>query len=298
TQIVFSSDVNGNDQILLMNVEPYKPEALLSDPAADLQFPRISPDGSRLTYQARLADHSIELRVTELRSQKTHVLYKTAADLPPAFTLSPSWSRDGSNIAFSVKTTGNADIYTIDSDGSGLRQLTDDPAPDMSPSYSANGKEIFFARDFYGQPKLFRMNVDGSDARRVTDKSGYELLPALSPDGGTLLFSGDRQNGESRGLDIFSIDLNTPGVERILLSRPLHDVEATFSPDGKKVAFVAESDGNREIYLMNADGSGVLRLTRNKAVDSSPTFSADGKSIIFSSNRDGKFELFEIAVPD
>lgn len=297
TQIIFSSDVSGKDQIVLMNVEPYKSKLFLADQAADIQFPRISPDGSKLVYQARLADRSVELRLMEMGSKKTQVLYKTPAELPPAFAMSPSWAPDGSHIAFCAKTTQNADIYTINIDGSGLRQLTDDPAPDMSPAYSADGREIFFARDFYGQPKLFRMKADGSEARRVTDKGGYEFLPAASPDGTTLLFSGDRQDGESKGLDIFSLDLNAPGLERILLSRPLHEVETTFSPDGKKLAFVAESDGNREIYLMNADGSGLLRLTRNKAVDSAPTFSADGKNIVFSSNRNGKFELFEIAIP-
>jgi TolB protein len=297
TQIVFSTDSNGKDQIVLMDVELYKPKVFLSDSSADLQFPRVSADGTKIAYQARKSNHSVELRVTELETQKTSVLYTTNPDLPPTFSLTPAWSPDGSKIVFSTKTTGNADIYTIKTDGTGLRQLTDDPAPDLTPSYSPDAKEIFFARDFYGVPRLFRMNADGSDARRVTDKSGYELFPAVSPDGRTLLFSGDRVDGRSKGLDIFSLDLSEPGNERIILSRPFHDVEATYSPDGEKIVLVSESDGNQEIYLMNADGSGLLRLTRNKATDTSPTFSADGKSIIFSSNRNGKFELLDVDVP-
>lgn len=297
TQIVFSTDSNGKDQIVLMDVELYKPKVFLSDSSADLQFPRVSLDGTKIAYQARKSNHSVELRVTELETQKTSVLYTTNPDLPPTFSLVPAWSPDGSKIVFSTKTTGNADIYTINTDGTGLQQLTDDPAPDLTPSYSPDAKEIFFARDFYGVPRLFRMNADGSDARRVTDKSGYELFPAVSPDGRTLLFSGDRVDGRSKGLDIFSLDLSEPGNERIIISRPFHDVEATYSPDGKKIVLVSESDGNQEIYLMNADGSGLLRLTRNKATDTSPTFSADGKSIIFSSNRNGKFELLDVGVP-
>jgi len=64
------------------------------------------------------------------------------------------------------------------------------------------------------------------------------------------------------------------------------------------IAFVSDTDGNAEIYLMNADGTGLLRLTRNLANDSTPQFSKDGKRIIFSSNRNGKFALYEIFIGD
>jgi TolB protein len=73
---------------------------------------------------------------------------------------------------------------------------------------------------------------------------------------------------------------------------------AVFSPDGRKVAFTSLGDGNREIYVMNADGSGLFRLTRNKAEDTYPTFSADGRGVIFSSNREGKFQIYQVALPN
>ena len=297
TQIVFSSEVNGKDQIFLMNVEPYKPRILLSDANSDLQVPAISPDGLKVVYQARLADRSIELRLTELDTRSTKVIYKTEPEMPPGTLLGPNWSPDSSKIVFSSNSGGNSDIYSINSDGTELRKLTDDPLPDLSPVFSADGKEIIFVRDIYGKTKLYKMNANGGESRPITQKAGYEMSPTLSRDGKTLLFSGDRQDGKSKGLDIFSLDLADPEVEKILMSRPLHDVSAVFSPDGTKVAFASEGDGNWEIYVMNSDGTGLYRLTRNKADDSSPTFSADGKSLIFSSNRDGKFALYEIQLP-
>ena len=69
---------------------------------------------------------------------------------------------------------------------------------------------------------------------------------------------------------------------------------AAFSPDGKRIAFVSSADGNAEIYLMNSDGAGLLRLTRNKAEDTTPQFSKDGKNLIFTSNRNGRFALYQI----
>ena len=63
-----------------------------------------------------------------------------------------------------------------------------------------------------------------------------------------------------------------------------------------KIAFNTNRDGNEEIYVMNSDGNGLYRLTRNKAVDSSPSFSSDSKSLLFSSNRDGKYAIYQIEI--
>lgn len=298
TQLVFADDQSGKDAVFLMNVEPYRAEMLLGDDKSELQFPRVSPDGTKLLYQARLADHSIELRATVLATKTTNVIFKTESDPPVSFLLSAEWSPDGSRVVFNSKVSGNTDIYSVNSDGTDLQRLTDDPAPDFTPVYSSDGKEIFFARDFYGKQKLFRMNSDGSNQRAVTTKAGYEMSPAVSPDGQILLFSADRLDGRSKGLDIYKTNIADPDAEQILISRPFHEVSGIYSSDGKQIAFVSQSDGNQEIYIANAEGSGILRLTRNKANDTAPTFSADGKRVIFSSDRDGKFAIYEIELPN
>jgi len=294
--MVVTSDTNGKDQVYLIDFDPYKPEIVIADDKADLQFPRVSPDGSRLVYQARLSDRSIELRVTETDRKVTKTIFKTSAEMPPLYLMSPAWSPDSARITFSSISDGNSEIYSVRPDGIDLKKLTDDPLADLSPVYSPDGREIFFARDFYGQTKLYRMDADGSNSRPVTGKAGYELSPVLSPDGKTLLFSGDRADGKSKGLDIFAIDPADPEEEKILVSRPAHDTMASYSSDGRKIAFVGEGDGNQEIYVMNSDGSGLFRLTRNKAFDSSPSFSHDSRSVLFSSNRGGRFAIYSIGL--
>lgn len=61
-----------------------------------------------------------------------------------------------------------------------------------------------------------------------------------------------------------------------------------------EIAFTSDRDGNQEIYLMKADGSGVTRLTNNKAYDDQPVLSPDGEGVVFVSNRDGNHELYVI----
>ena len=68
----------------------------------------------------------------------------------------------------------------------------------------------------------------------------------------------------------------------------------SFSPDGSKIAFYSNRDGNYEIYVMNADGSEQTNLTNNPADDSQPSFSSDGKKIAFVTDRyrQGLFEIY------
>ena len=66
----------------------------------------------------------------------------------------------------------------------------------------------------------------------------------------------------------------------------------SWSPDGRKIVFVSERDGNFEVYVMNADGSGQQSLTRHPGHDSAPSWSSDGRKIAFTTKRDGNFEVY------
>jgi len=93
------------------------------------------------------------------------------------------------------------------------------------------------------------------------------------------------------------LDLQDPNNEKILAVLRMYDTLPAFSPDGRRIAFVSLRDGNTEIYLINPDGSGLVRLTRNAAADTSPVFSSDGRSIFFSSDRSGRSAIYEAVLP-
>ena len=87
------------------------------------------------------------------------------------------------------------------------------------------------------------------------------------------------------------------GNQRRLTNNRHHDGSPSWSPDGKRIVFVSERDGNSEIYVMDADGRNQHNLTNNLSSDSSPSWSPDGNRIAFDSNRDGRFN-WEIYVMD
>jgi Tol biopolymer transport system component len=90
------------------------------------------------------------------------------------------------------------------------------------------------------------------------------------------------------------VDWSNATVVR-LTTDPGYEGEPTFSPDGQTIAYVADRDGNFEIYLQQISGGPAINLTRNPAADIQPAFSPDGREIAFVSDRDGGTEIFHSA---
>ena len=110
--------------------------------------------------------------------------------------------------------------------------------------------------------------------------------PAISPDQSRVVYSfaeGGRQH-------LYSVDIEA-GDQQLLTSAGINNWPC-FSPDGKRIIFSSTRHGNYEICMMNADGSGIRRLTNSQMQDIRPRYSPDGKRIVFTSHRDGNYEIY------
>ena len=87
-------------------------------------------------------------------------------------------------------------------------------------------------------------------------------------------------------------DILGSGEIRRLTYNSAYDGATSWSPDGRSIAFTSERNGNREIYVMGADGSNQHNLTNNSGNEGDPSWSPDGRSIALSSDRDGNFEIY------
>ena len=161
-----------------------------------------------------------------------------------------------------------------------LRQLTFG-GQNAEAYWSADGKQIIFQSNDEGRlpcDQIFVMNADGSGKRMISNGKGKTTCSYFFPSGDRILYGStfraaeacptppDRSRGYVWALDDYDIYTAKPDGSDIrpLFSSPAYDAEATVSRDGKKIVFTSARDGDLEIYSMNADGSGVTRLTHDR----------------------------------
>ena len=92
--------------------------------------------------------------------------------------------------------------------------------------------------------------------------------------------------------DIWAMNPDGAGAVNLTKEQPCCNEVPTWSPDGAKIAFASNRDGNYEIYVMDADGSNPIRLTTTQESDTNPAWAPDGRRIAFQSKRDGDWEVY------
>lgn len=152
-------------------------------------------------------------------------------------------------IALTLSKDGNAEIYTVDSNGKNPQRLTNNSSIDTSPTWSPDCSRIAFVSDRGGNPQIYIMNADGSGVSRLTTVGNYNTNPSWGKND-VIAFSA---RDETHSLDIYTIRADGTDLMRITQQQGKND-KPTWSPDGHYLAFSSTRDGGSRIYISTADG--------------------------------------------
>ena len=205
-------------------------------------------------------------------------------------------------IGFISTRDGNNEIYIMNSDGSDQTNVTN--SPDDEPwifiyntapqdfQWSQDGSKLAYNKRTNSGTFLYIADGDGQNEKQITnDFNTY--APAWSPNGDYLLYYKDTYGS----LDIFKFEINT-GIEENL-TKGFENYYASWSPTGEKIVFngIRNTDNNQNVYMMNADGSGINRITDDSEDMGHPIWSPDGKKIAYF-RVDGLGSVFDIYIYD
>jgi Tol biopolymer transport system component len=243
-----------------------------------------SPDGKQIAFTRSVSDPDI-YTIRPDGSSLHEVTFSRGVDTDPTF------SRDGTQIAFETDRNGNTDIYSINVDGSHSTQLTSSQLDEQDPSWSRQGKIAYTVVNDDGTKEIWVMNADGSGKKQLTHLPNLNENPNWSPDGRWIVFDSD--NAETGNLDVYKMHGDGSGLTQ-LTDSPALDALPAFSPDGKKIVFVSDraQKDSRKLFVMNTDGSSPTRLvtesgwTYQMVPDWQPVFAKDPCTIRGTINAD------------
>jgi TolB protein len=177
-------------------------------------------------------------------------------------------------------------VFTINPDGSGRRQLTHVPAGKTagSPAWSPDGTRIAYVSNVRGDLELWVMAADGSGQHPLAGDPGFaHFEPSWSPDGRRIVFSRcNVEFGFTAWCDIDRIDADGSHRRTLVGGNWLHE-RPRYSPDGRKLAFSSNKGGfEGAVWTAGADGGHLRRLTAPALEGFWPDWSPDGRRIVFS----------------
>jgi len=231
-----------------------------------------SPDYSKVVFASERATTD-----PEVPNREIYVMNADGSGVARRLTYAegkdydPSWSPDGTRIAFVSKRDGDWEIWLMDPDGTGLVNLTQNKSNETDPSWSPDGSRIAFASDRGPVPgqsydsEIYTMKADGSDVKPLTNNNANDGDPSWSYDATRIAFESDRTGD----FEIWVMNSNGTGQVNIS-NNPSSDADPSWQRSGAQIVFGSYRTGAGDIYVMNSSGSGLTLLRGSMFKDGDP----------------------------
>lgn len=201
--------------------------------------------------------------------------------------ISPSWSPDGSKVAYVSFEQKKPVIYVQDLVTGGRKVIVNEKGSNSAPSWSPDGSKLAVALSKDGHTQVYSVNADGSGLRRLSNSNGIDTEPQYSADGQSIYFTSDRSGGPQ----VYRMSASGGDAKRITFTGA-YNISPRVSSDGKTLAWISQRDGF-SLYAMNLASGQEQRLAEGA---SEPSFSPNGKYIMYATKTGGRTSLAVVSV--
>jgi Tol biopolymer transport system component/DNA-binding winged helix-turn-helix (wHTH) protein len=242
--------------------------------------PNFSADGSMLVFERGPGSAQGNTRWGLWLADAAGSNIRPISGTPEKFFWSepgyPALSPDGKWVAFFSQTAGpRGDFWIVRTEGGGARQITHDRREGGPPVWSGDSRSIIFASERRGSRTLWRATLDGG-IEPVTMGAGADDEPDVSRSGGAIVYSHRRNRA--------AIAVWDPATDarQIIVERPQPPWLPDLSPDGKRIAFFADIEGDMQLFTVALNGTDLRQVTfGTKQENIHPAWSPDGKSLYY-----------------
>jgi TolB protein len=202
----------------------------------------------------------------------------------PESIISPTWSPDGSQLAYVSFEARKPVIYLHDVFTGRRRLLANFKGSNSAPAWSPDGRSLVVTLSRDGGSQLYMISASGGEPRRLTQSQSIDTEPAFSPDGSTLYFVSDRGGAPQ----IYRMPVAGGAAQRVTFSGS-YNVSPTISPDGRWLAFISRTGGYK-LQVMELSSGNVTSVT-DTAEDENPSFAPNSRLLVYATRQGGREAL-------
>lgn len=238
---------------------------------------------TRIAYvNENRAAHDYRLEIADADGEGVQVAVRSNEPI-----ISPSWSPDGTKVAYVSFEKRKPVIYVQDLVTGARKIIVNEKGSNSAPAWSPDGSRLAVALSKDGHTQVYSVDADGGALRRLSNSNGIDTEPQWSADGQHIYFTSDRSGGPQ----IYRMSANGGNATRVTFNGS-YNISPRVSSDGKTLAWISQRDGF-SLYAMDLASGQEIRLADSAT---EPSFSPNGKYIMYATKGGGRTSLAVVSV--
>lgn len=239
---------------------------------------------TRVSYVTK-SGKEYRLEVADSDGEGVHVAVRSNQPI-----ISPSWSPDGTKVAYVSFENKKPVVYVQDLVTMQRTAVANYKGSNSAPAWSPDGSKLAVALTLSGSTQVYLVNAGGGGLQRLTNSNGIDTEPRFSPDGRSIYFTSDRSGGPQ----IYRMSAAGGDAQRVTFKGD-YNISPRISPDGKTLAYISRREGRFQLYTLDLTNAQEQRLS-DTVKDESPSFSPNGRYIMYATESGRRGTLAVVSI--